>query len=131
MKVIYPAFIKKAKKQNKYDVYVSDLEIKTSAESVLDAIEKARDAIGLKCTELQDCKLDLPLASDLESMNCNDNEFINLIDVDPVEYRKKTGCKTVRRNVSIPSWINYRAEKSGINVSAVLTKALKAELDLY
>ena len=112
-------------------MYVSDLEIKTSAESVLDAIEKARDAIGLKCTELQDCKLDLPLASDLESMNCNDNEFINLIDVDLVEYRKKTGCKTVRRNVSIPSWINYRAEKSGINVSAVLTKALKAELDLY
>ena len=131
MKVIYPAFIKKEENENQFEVYVSDLEIKVSAESVLDAIEKAREAIGMKCTKLQDCKADLPTASDLSNTHCNDNEFVNLIDVDLMEYRKKTSCKTVRRNVSIPSWINYRAEKSGINVSAVLTKALKAELDLY
>lgn len=131
MKVIYPAFIKKEKNENLYEVCVSDLEIKVSAETVLEAIEKAREAIGMKCTELQDCKSDLPTASNLSSIHCNDNEFVNLIDVDLVEYRKKTSCKTVRRNVSIPSWINYKAEKSGINVSALLTKALITELDLY
>lgn len=38
--------------------------------------------------------------------------------------------RTVRRNVSLPQWLNVRAEQSGVNVSAVLQKALKAELGI-
>lgn len=32
--------------------------------------------------------------------------------------------KTVRRNVALPNWLNYEAEKAGINVSRVLQEAL-------
>jgi len=38
--------------------------------------------------------------------------------------------KTVRRNVSLPSWLDVEAEKAGINVSALLQAALKKELKI-
>lgn len=46
------------------------------------------------------------------------------MDVDFSEYGRKTDTKMVRKNVTIPSWLNYEAERSGINVSRVLQEAL-------
>ena len=55
---------------------------------------------------------------------------MTLVDVDYSEYKKQYSMKAVRRNVTLPSWINYEAEKSGVNVSAILANALKQELHL-
>ena len=60
----------------------------------------------------------------------SESDIITLVDVDFDEYRRKTDMKSVRRNVTLPSWLNFEAEKSGINVSAVLQKALKRELHI-
>lgn len=38
--------------------------------------------------------------------------------------------KTVRKNVTIPNWLNYEAEHAGINVSRVLQEALMNVLNL-
>ena len=51
-----------------------------------------------------------------------------MVDVDTKEYRRKIDTKAVRRNVSLPSWLNYEAEKAQINVSRVLQEALVATL---
>ena len=50
--------------------------------------------------------------------------IMTYVDVDFSEYRKKIDTKTVRRNVALPSWLNYEAEHAGINVSRVLQEAL-------
>lgn len=47
-----------------------------------------------------------------------------MVDIDSTEYRRKIDTKSVRRNVALPSWLNYEAEHSGINVSKVLQDAL-------
>ena len=65
-----------------------------------------------------------------KDIKCKDNEFVTLVDVNYDEYKKQHSTKAVRRNVTLPSWINYAADKSGINVSALLAKALKDELHL-
>ncbi|MFQ9115683.1 hypothetical protein [Eubacterium sp.] len=36
--------------------------------------------------------------------------------------------KTVRRNVTIPNWLNQEAEKAHLNVSKVLQEALMSRL---
>lgn len=130
MKLVFPVVISKEKSDKYFDVYVPDLEINTEGETIADSIEMARDAIGLKCLCLGDVREKIPNASELNSVSHSENEFVTLVDVDLDEYRKKNATKVVRRNVTIPSWINYEAEKSGINVSAVLTNALKQELHL-
>ena len=50
------------------------------------------------------------------------------MDVDLTAYRRSVDKKTVRRNVSLPSWLNNAAEEAGLNVSAVLQNALKQQL---
>jgi len=50
--------------------------------------------------------------------------------VDFFDYRRKIDTKTVRRNVALPSWLNYEAEHAGINVSRVLQEALVNVLKL-
>ena len=52
------------------------------------------------------------------------------MNVDFTEYRKKVDTKTVRRNVALPSWLNYEAEHAGINVSRVLQEALMDVLNV-
>ena len=49
---------------------------------------------------------------------------------DSEEYRRKIDTRTVRRNVALPSWLNYEAEKAHINVSRVLQEALINTLGL-
>lgn len=130
MKLVYPVIISKEKSDKYYDVYIPDLETNTEGETIADAIEMARDAIGLKCLCFEEMKQAIPAASDFNKISHSENEFVSLVDVDFDEYKKKNSTKVVRRNVTIPSWINYEAEKSGINVSAVLANALKQELHL-
>lgn len=52
------------------------------------------------------------------------------MDVDFAQYRRKLDTRTVRRNVTLPSWLNYEAEKAGINVSRVLQEALMQTLNV-
>lgn len=56
--------------------------------------------------------------------------ILTFADVDFSEYRKKVDTKTVRRNVALPSWLNYEAEHAGINVSRVLQEALMNVLNV-
>lgn len=46
------------------------------------------------------------------------------------EYVKRTNTKSVRKNVTIPSYLNEMAKSIGINFSQVLTDALKVEFDV-
>ena len=114
-----------------YVVYIPDFNINTEGDSLAEAMEMARDAIGIVGIELEDRKEPLPVPSDMKSVKKEGkNDLITLVDVDFTEYRKKNDMRAVRRNVTLPSWLNFEAEKSGINVSAVLQKALKRELHI-
>ena len=66
--------------------------------------------------------------SDISKEHAED--IITLVDVDFADYRRKNDMRTVRRNVSLPSWLNAEAEKAGVNVSAILQAALKQELKI-
>ena len=52
------------------------------------------------------------------------------MDVDFHEYRLKHDNRMVRRNVTLPCWLDYAAEKAQLNVSKILQEALKKTLKL-
>ena len=112
-------------------VYVPDFDINTQGTDYADAIEMARDAIGLMGIDMQDEKEPIPCPSDMSAISREHAEdIITLVDVDFADYRRKNDMRTVRRNVSLPSWLNAEAEKAGVNVSAILQAALKRELKI-
>lgn len=128
MKQAYPIVITKV--EQFFAVYVPSLEINTQGGDIAEAMEMARDAIGMYGCYKEDEKQDIPLPSSLESISVRDGEILTLVDVDFTEYRRKHEMRTVRKNLTIPSWLNEEAEKAGINFSAILQAALKNELNI-
>lgn len=57
-----------------------------------------------------------------------DFKLLSLVDIDFDVYRRKIDMKTVRRNVTLPNWLNREAEEAHINVSKVLQEALMTKL---
>ncbi len=126
MKEVYPVIFTRL--DDGYMAYSPDFEINTQGDSLPDAIEMVRDAIGLMGIDMQDDKKEIPAPSAPSSLRIGDGEILSLVDIDFSEYRRKNDRRTVRRNVTLPSWLNEAANEAGINVSAVLVSALQAAL---
>lgn len=128
MTVVYPVVFTKL--DDGYMAYVPDLKCNTQGDDLAEAIVMSRDAIGLMCMDMQDDQKPLPEPSDPTSIQTAANEIVSLVDVDVDAYRRAHNQRTVRRNVSLPCWLNEQADRAGVNVSAILQAALKRELNL-
>lgn len=128
MKKAYPIIMTQGKKF--IVVYIPDFNINTQGKDIPDAIEMARDAIGLIGIDMEDDGEKLPTPSLLSNIKAKENEIVTLVDIDFSEYRKKNETRVVRKNCTLPSWLCYAAEKSNINFSQILQEALKKELKL-
>lgn len=129
MKKAYPIVLSQGKKY--ILAYIPNFEINTQGENIADAIEMARDAIGIVGIDMEDEGEALPEPTELSAVKTNGaDDIVTLVDVDFGEYRRKHDMKAVKKNCTIPSWLNFEAEKAGVNFSALLTTALKRELKI-
>ena len=130
MKNAYPIVMTRGQKY--IVVFVPDFNINTQGKDIPEAMEMARDAIGLVGIDMEDDGEALPAPSSLADVQANmpAGGIITLVDVDFSEYRRKNDLRAVKKNCTIPSWLNFEAERAGINFSAVLQSALKAELNI-
>ena len=133
MKKVYPVILTQA--EDCILIEVPDFEILTQGKDLADAIEMARDAIGLTIITMQDKGRDIPIPSIEANINMKAATFAEdgvnmmaLVDIDVEAYRRKYDNKTVRRNVTLPNWLNKEAEKAHLNVSRVLQEALMLKL---
>lgn len=132
MKKVYPViFTETNDKKNTVLIEVPNWSILTEGSGMADAINMARDAIGLKAVYYEDQNKEIPEPSGINDIDPTDGTFakdgescVSLVDVDITEYRRKNDYKSVRRNVTIPNWLNQEVEKANINVSKVLQNAL-------
>lgn len=133
MKVGYPTIFTQV--ADSVLVEVPDMEILTEGKDIVDAISMARDAIGVTGISMEDHGEAIPVASKLQDIEVEKGtfygkgeSFVSIVDIDFLEYRKSIENKTVRRSVTLPSWLNKEAEKANINVSRVLREALMEQL---
>ncbi len=138
MKNVYPViFTPLGNDKDTVLIEVPDWNILTEGYGMADAMYMARDAIGLKGIDYEDNGKEIPEPSAIGSIDVSKGTFaddgegyVSLVDIDFTEYRRKVDNKTVRRNVTIPNWLNQEAEKAHLNVSRVLQEALMAKLDV-
>ena len=76
----------------------------------------ARDAIGIMGIDMEDDGESLPAPTPVSEIRI-DSDIVTLVDVDFQEYRRKNDMRAVKKNCTIPSWLNFEAEKAGINFS--------------
>lgn len=79
-------------------VEVPDLEILTEGKDMPDAIEMARDAIGITVISMDDYRTEIPKPSALNGVDASKGTFVNegesfisFVDVDFDIYRRKLG----------------------------------------
>lgn len=124
----YPIVISK-EEDGFFYVEIPDFDIATQGEDVADAMEMARDAIGLMGIDLIDDGKELPEPNSVK-FDAGKDEIITLVDVDFVEYRRKVDNKAVKKNCTIPYWMSVEAEKAGINYSKLLQEAIISVLGI-
>ena len=126
MKLVYPAVFTPCIEKEGYTVEVPDLPgCVTEGKDLVDAIEMGVDAAsGWVLGELEEGN-NIPAPSlRKENIKLEDPEsFVSMLVLDMDAYAEKYGDKTVRKNITIPAWLNTYGENN-INFSRVLQDAL-------
>ena len=132
-KQVFPVFIFPKKEAEKYHlVYIPDWDISTEGEDFLDCIEMARDASGLMWMDMIGSE---PVPSSYQeafakARKNGDEELdfseaaLTMVDVDVIKYSEELKRRAVKKNCTIPYWLNEKAEEMGVNFSRVLQDAL-------
>lgn len=127
MKLVYPACFHPWDDGDGYTVTVPDLPgCVTQGATLADAILMAQDAAsGWVLDELEDGN-QVPPARQVMELHAQEGDFVNLLVLDMDAYTELHGNKAVRKNLTIPAWLNTFAEKQNINFSKVLQDTLLA-----
>lgn len=126
MKLVYPANFYYEEDEG-YSVEVPDLlGCVTQGDNLEEAMEMAQDAaLGWILTAIED-EEEIPTPSQIEEIELEEkNGFKTLLLLDIDQYTEKYGTKkSVKKTLTIPEWLNKRAEKIGINFSQALQETL-------
>lgn len=128
MKLAYPAvFYPCEEKAGAYTVIVPDLPgCVTEGDTLADAMLMATDAAsGWVLDELEDGH-PAPKPSQVGEIVPEEGGFVSMLALDIDAYAERYGQKAVRKNLTIPAWLNTFAERNHINFSQVLQDSLTA-----
>ena len=102
----------------------------TSGDDMADAIFMAHDVLNLTLYDLEQDNMPIPKASKPGDIKITGEQFTSVIAVDTETYRRFYENKSVKKTLTIPMWLNERAERENMNFSGVLQEALKARLHI-
>ena len=129
-KYLYPAIFT-PESNGVYSVNFPDIEgCYTQGDNLQDAYDMAEDVLCLRLYDLEESQSYIPVSSNPANIIADIESFVALFSVDTLEYRKFYDNKAVKKTLTIPSWLNVKAEKAGLNFSQVLQEGLKERLDV-
>ena len=126
MKLIYPAIFTPYFDEGGYDVTVPDLpDCMASGDTLADAIEDAVNQASGVILCIMEKGGEVPPASEYSDVELEDpDDFVSLIVLDMGAYSDAHAMKSVRKNITIPAWLNAYGEAHHVNFSRVLQEAL-------
>lgn len=144
MFVSYPAVFLKDTESDGYTILFPDLPGCISCgDNVKDALYMANDVLGAYLFDDYSKLEDLPQSSRLEDIKIEDSidedekeyfsleaSFKSYVGLDLTDYVKKYENRTVKKNVTIPSYLNEMGKSNKVNFSKLLTEALEREFEI-
>jgi predicted RNase H-like HicB family nuclease len=123
-KLIYPGIFHK--EDNGYWVEFPDLPgCQSFADTLIEIYEYAKESLTGYCVTLLEQGKNLNPPSDICEIKTESDTFVSLVEADLI---KKS--QSVKKTLTIPSWLNEKAEENHINFSGVLQEALMQKLDI-
>ncbi len=125
MNVIYPAVFHK--EESSYWVEFPNLPgCDSFGDDIPDTLANAKEALAGYCAALLSQGKTLPAASQIQSLRCeSDEDFVSL-----VETRVEDKERSVKKTLTIPYWLNARAEELHAPYSQLLQDALEKYIGL-
>ena len=128
-KYVYPAVFTQEEKG--FSVWFPDLEgCYTCGDDLNDAIRMAEDVLAyvLYDYEREGKEIPKPSARNMLQLE-SEQDFVNDIACDTIEYAKLHNNKAVKKTLTIPEWLNEEAMALGVNFSQVLQEALLSKIN--
>lgn len=126
MKYVYPALF--AKEDESILVTFPDLEDTfTDGATMQEAFDNAEDVLNLMLWNREEEKADIPLPSSPEEIIVPQGTMLVMIKADTLAYRKLHDQKTIRRSITLPSWLDTIAREHNINFSQLMQNAIRRE----
>lgn len=123
MKYVYPVIFEEAE-EGGYNVSVPDIPgVFTCGDDMAESIEMAEDAIEMMLADYEDEGKPIPAPSKIEDIKTTG--IVSLVRADTDAWRMLMNNTAVKKNCTLPAWLNSKAEKAGVNFSQVLQDALK------
>ncbi|QIA88536.1 type II toxin-antitoxin system HicB family antitoxin [Lactobacillus johnsonii] len=121
--------------QNQYEVNFPDLEpyAATYGDTLEEALQSAHDSLVGYLLTAEDFNETVPKPTiDPTQLNVKLNypDFMMPVEVNLKLEREKELNKLVKKTLTIPKYLNDLGKKNNINFSAILTNALKENLNL-
>jgi len=129
MKYVFPAIFRPEEKG--YSVFFPDIHHgATQGETIAECMEMAQDFLNLSLFRVERDGKPIPQATDLKEVKVERDDIVTLIHGDTYWYHRLHESKLVKKTLSIPSWLNERAEAANINFSQELQSRLKEVLQV-
>jgi len=126
MKYVYSAVLS-SNEDGQISITIPDLAgCYSYGENEADALFMGQDALEMWLWNAENTNLDIPEPS--KELPLKAGERLTLIAADTNEYRRKHDAKSVKKTLSIPSWLNYQAEQANAPFSQILQEGLKQYL---
>jgi len=95
-----------------------------------DALDMAEDVLCLMLYDMEKSGKAIPAPSDSKKIKVDKNSVVSLVRCDTEAYKRFYENKSVKKTLTVPMWLNERAEHANINFSGVLQEALKTQLHI-
>jgi len=126
-KLFYPAVFEE--EEVGYSVNFPDIQgCITEGDTIEEAFDMAKDALGLNISYMRDTKKDIPKPSKPTDIKTAKGQSVVIVELDYAEYLRKNESRAIKKTLSIPSWLNEEATVAGVNFSQVLQEALMMKL---
>lgn len=139
--LVYPAIFHKAIEGGYVVIFPDFNNGGTQGETLDEAMEMSQDYIGTwlyddyiqgkelpKPSNIND--ISIKIAEDEKEYYIPGESFKSLVTLDMEKYVRECKNQVVRKNVSIPSWLNEIAKRYNLNFSNLLQEAIKKELNI-
>lgn len=130
MKYVYPATVH-PESDGGFSIWFCDLPgCATQGDTLPEGITMAEDAMSGWLYATQKRGVPFPEPTDIMNVECEPGEFATLVVADLEAYRRMVESFAVKKTLTIPSWLNEKAEAAHVNYSQILQEGLRQHLGL-
>ena len=100
------------------------------AENEIEAVKNAKEALGLHLFGMEQDNEVIPKPSKIADLEIKKKSAAVLIEVFMPSIRDAAINKSIKKTLTIPAWLNYKAEAANVNFSKLLQESLISYLKL-